>query len=160
SRAVGNLDEAERSYRDSMRGWEKLVAAHRGSARYAARLSVTCYNLGRLVLDRGKRDEALQLFGRAAEVMRPVVAAQPKDLEARQRLLEAHWGRSDALTQMGRLTEAIGELDRVLELTGEAGRPLMASQRAVLLARTKLPAEALAAIAPLLARPDAPGAVL
>jgi hypothetical protein len=102
----------------------------------------------------------LELFDKAARPLQSLVAGQPKHSQVRPHQRNAHWGRADVLAQLGRAAAALPEIDRALELTGGADRPLLLGTRGVTLAKAKRFPEALAAVEPLVEPPTAAGRVL
>jgi serine/threonine-protein kinase len=157
---AGHFEEAERAYLKALPDWEALAGKRPDDPDCCAGHACVLYNLGRLTQGRGDKAAALELFDKAARPLQPLVAGQPKGSEARLHQRNAHWGRADVLTQLGRAAEALPEIDRAVELTDGADRPLLLGSRGVTLAKAKRFPEALAAVEPLAEPPTAAGGVL
>jgi tetratricopeptide (TPR) repeat protein/tRNA A-37 threonylcarbamoyl transferase component Bud32 len=157
---AGRFGAAEQAYLEVLPDWEALAGKRPEDPDHATGLACVLYNLGRLTQGRGDTAAALELFDRAAKPLQPLVAGQPKHSEIRLHQRNAHWGRADVLTQLGRAAEALPDIERALELTDGADRPLLLGTRGVTLAKAERFSEALAAVEPLVEPPTAAGAVL
>jgi tetratricopeptide (TPR) repeat protein len=73
---------------------------------FAADLGRTYWNMGQLLRDTDRPEEALEWYGKAIETLQGALARAGQDLWTEEFLRSAYWGRARALTKLGRDEEA------------------------------------------------------
>jgi serine/threonine protein kinase/tetratricopeptide (TPR) repeat protein len=157
---AGRFTEAERAYRESLPDWEAVAKKRPDDPECCTGLACVLYNLGRLAQGRGDNAAALAWFDNAVRPLQALTAELRKHAEVRLHQRNAHWGRADVLAQLHRAAEALPEIDRAVELTDGADRPLILVARGLVLAKAKRCTDAVAAVEPLVEPPGAAGGVL
>jgi tetratricopeptide (TPR) repeat protein len=76
----------------------------------------TCFNLGRMIRREGHLEAAVEWLHRAIAKLEPVVAQEPRLVDARRTLRDSHWDRALALDALGRQGETNRDWQRALEL--------------------------------------------
>jgi serine/threonine-protein kinase len=141
-RNSGRPAEAEVAFREAVTLWEGLRRDFPGVRQYALDLGGMQCDLGGLLRKAGRPADSLAWYGRAIATLGAVLAREPRQPTARQFLRNAHHGRAEALTRLGRHTEALKDWDRALDLEHGPRRGWFRLQRAVALARAKDPVRA------------------
>jgi tetratricopeptide (TPR) repeat protein len=117
------LEKAEEVYRNAQALLEPLIREHPEEPRYASLLASALTNWGMLLKDTGRPEESLDRYTRAVGVAEAIVRNEPNYVTARLDLLSAHGGRAQANTALKRFDDALGDWDRVIELSDETSRP-------------------------------------
>jgi serine/threonine protein kinase/tetratricopeptide (TPR) repeat protein len=157
----GKYAEAETALRQALAIQEKLVADFPDLPSHALQLGGTYSNFGHLVRDRGEPANALEWFARAIARMQPVLQQEPRLATARLYFRNAHWGRAEALGQLGRHAEAIPDWERASACNDEGHRDAwFRLQRASALARAGQQTGATAAVEALLGPSQADASTL
>jgi tetratricopeptide (TPR) repeat protein len=122
--AMSNQEEkATAHYEEALGILEPLSAAQPSHGYYAFSLAALRINFGFLSQAKGREQEALEQYTLALESLQGILEREPTFDQARGHLLPAHGGRAQALSQLGRHAEAVGDWDRVVELAAPADRP-------------------------------------
>ena len=111
---------------------------------HAVGLGGSYCNFGHLVRKGGAPAEALDWYARATRILQAVLDRDPRLATARRFLRNAHHGRADVLTRLGRYAEALPDWEKAVELTEGPARAGLRLQRALVLARLKEHARAAA----------------
>ena len=113
-----------------------MVRAYPTMPKYAASQGHGWLMKGDLFIERGRPDEALPWYDRAAATARAILAKERDDDEANGLLSDALSGRADALAHLGRLAESLAEWDAASRADPDPTRAeLIALGRAASLAR-------------------------
>jgi serine/threonine-protein kinase len=113
--------------------WQGLARAHPDDPDHALGLGVCCNNLGNRARQAGEPAAALDWYGQALQALG--AGAAIGRAAARKALRDAHWGRAEALTRLGRSVEAVADWDQAVELADSRDRPWFRLYRTVGLAR-------------------------
>jgi serine/threonine-protein kinase len=140
----GRPAEAEEAFQETVRLEEALHRDYPTVREHALHLGGAQCNLANLVRDSGRPADSLTWYARAVTTLGAVLAREPRQAMARRFLRNAHWGRADALTRLGRHAEALKDWERAAELEGGPQRGWFRLQRALALARLKEHARAAA----------------
>jgi eukaryotic-like serine/threonine-protein kinase len=111
--------EAEAAYRAALTILEKLTASAPNVPDYAVTLGASYVNLSHLLKDSRRAHASLDGYTKAIAVLSAVLAKEPSLTSARLFLRNAHWGRAEALQELGRHPEAVKDWDRVIETNDE-----------------------------------------
>jgi eukaryotic-like serine/threonine-protein kinase len=114
---------------------EKLVHDHPAAMRYRVSLGNTYSGLGQLESLQGNHQAALGWLDQSVQKLEAVLKQEPRHTTARRFLNVAYRRRVEALTQLGRSEDALGDLDRLLELADGVKSDPWRLLRAVTLAR-------------------------
>jgi tetratricopeptide (TPR) repeat protein len=158
--AGGRAAEAEEAFKETVKLEEALSRDYPALRHHAVNLGGTQCNLGNLLSKTGRRADSLAWYARAIATLAAVLDRQPRQATARLFLRNAHWGRADALTHLGRHAEAVKDWDRVIALDAGPNRTRFRLQRALALARLKDHARATAEADDLARAKDAPAGAL
>jgi serine/threonine protein kinase/tetratricopeptide (TPR) repeat protein len=159
-RKTGQLDQAEAAYRNALAIQEALVRDYPALHTVADELGCTLSNLGLLTLRQGRAHVALTLFDRAIDTLRAILQTVPRQANARRFLWEAHAGRAETYTALGRHVEALRDWDRACELCDPAAAPRYQLGRAATRARQGNHAQAVAEAEAVIAEFPTHGALL
>jgi tetratricopeptide (TPR) repeat protein len=158
-RALKRPAEAAAEFREALAVRQKLAADHPDVLQYAVDEGYTCWSLANLVRDTGAA-AALEWYDRAIARLAPVVARQPRLARAREYLRDSHKGRAEALVQLRRFPEALGDYDRALELDNGSERSRLRMRRAAAVAQAGDPTRAAAEVEAAAAADGVPAAAL
>ena len=123
---AGKLDAGEAELLAAVRMREELAKAHPQVVPYAVELGGSYCNFGNAVLvQRQQPAESLAWYGKAVDRLTAVLAAQPDLATARAFLRNSYEGRYQALRLVGRIDEALLDVDRCLALCDGAPGPLV-----------------------------------
>ncbi|MBI3411159.1 MAG: protein kinase [Planctomycetes bacterium] len=144
-RDANQPQKAEQAFMDALAIQEAMAREHPQILLYAVALGCTQANVGDLIrVNRRKPADSLEWFAKGIATLEPVLAKQPKDLQTRSYLRNAHLGNALALVQLKRYPEALPYFDRTLELDDGRFRQGARLERARTLARVKEHARATA----------------
>lgn len=143
-RALGKPREAKAAYLQAMEVWEKLVADFRRIPQFQINLAANQVNFGNGLRRDGEAAEAVTWYDKAIVVLKPFVEAKKGPPVARFYLRTAHWGRAEALSDLKRYPEAVGDWDRALELAAADDKTTIRLSRASWLLRAGQVAQAVA----------------
>jgi serine/threonine protein kinase/tetratricopeptide (TPR) repeat protein len=113
---LGKRGAAEAALRRALGIFEKLAADFPTVSAHAIELGGGYCNIGIWVRDGGQPETALNWYQKAIATLEPVVAKEPRLVDAREFLRNSHKGRAEALEDLGRLAEATRDWERALEL--------------------------------------------
>jgi tetratricopeptide (TPR) repeat protein len=137
------LEEAERVERQALDLRRHLVRDHPLVNEFAIHLGGTQCNLGHIMANRDQAEAALECYAEAITTLETALAKEPQHITAQEFLRNAHIGRVNTLTALGRHAEALPHRDRLVQLAGQHnGWPRL--WRALTLARMKEHARATA----------------
>lgn len=131
-----DLPASERAHRRAADIREKMVREHPTVGDYAINFGASLVNLGELGQRMGRPAESLIVLGQAEDVLKTVLARDPKSVYGRYALRFAYYWNAKDLTDLGRLDEAPGVWDRAIEFDDYDDSSLRAAS-AVALARTR-----------------------
>lgn len=114
----GELAAAERSLRTYKALAERMVALRPGEDRFRQERIYADSNLGVLLLQQDRADDAFTLFGNAVAGSEMLMAAAPASRDLRVGLIEALAWQAEAGEQSGRLATATALRRRQVELAG------------------------------------------
>jgi tetratricopeptide (TPR) repeat protein len=77
----GKLEEAVKTYRDSLAIQERLAAAHRGHAEWQRDLSISYNKVGDILLQQGQLKEALKSYRDSLAIRERLATADPSNLQ-------------------------------------------------------------------------------
>jgi tetratricopeptide (TPR) repeat protein len=137
------LEEAERAERQALVLRKQLVHDHPLVTELAIELGGTQCNLGIILADKGQSEAALQFYAEAIATLEAASAKEPQHRTAHEFLRNAHLGRVNLLTALGRYAEALPHRDRLVQLDGQVSG-WQRVWRALTLARMKEHARATA----------------
>jgi serine/threonine protein kinase len=140
---LGRRTAAEAEYRAASAVREALVADFPAVPEYAIGLGGSYCNLGNLVKSRGDKAAALVWHTKAVDRLAPIVAAEPRQVTARQFLRNSRVGRADDFMQLKRFAEALPDWDAGLNLDDGSERRGIRAGRAECLANLGRAAEAI-----------------
>jgi serine/threonine protein kinase/tetratricopeptide (TPR) repeat protein len=113
---LGKRPQAEAAYRRALAIQEKLAADFPTVPLHAVHLAGGYCNFGNWIRDGGQPEPALEWFQKGIATLEPVVAKEPRLVDAREFLRNCHKGRAEALEDLGRHAEANRDWERALEL--------------------------------------------
>jgi serine/threonine-protein kinase len=116
---LGKRAEAEAEFRQALALLERLAAEFASVPDYAVELGSGYGNFGKLVCDGGQAAASLDWFARASATLRRVLEREPRLATARLALRNVYWGRANALTQLDRHAEAVGDWEQAVALNDE-----------------------------------------
>src|SRR5262245_28987517 len=123
---TGKLDAGEAELLAAGRMREELVKAHPQVLQYPVELGGSYCNLGNAVLvQRMQPAESLAWYDKAVDRLTAVLAAQPDLATARAFLRNSYEGRYQALRLVGRIDDALLDVDRCLALCDGAPTALL-----------------------------------
>jgi serine/threonine-protein kinase len=122
---LGRRAEAEATYRAALALQEALARDHPGVPEFVLGLGGTYVNFGYLLLKSGDSAAGLDWYRKGVETLEPVYRADPRLVDARKFLRNAHWGRARYLSIIRRHADAQADWDRALELTDDAGEKIV-----------------------------------
>jgi serine/threonine-protein kinase len=138
----GRPKEAAEAFQEVVKLSEALRRDYPADRQHALDLGGAQCNLGWLLSKANSPAEGLAWFSRAIATLGEWLVREPRQATSRQFLRNAHWGRADALTRLGRHAEAVQDWDRAIELDTGPDRKELRLQRALSLARSKDPSRA------------------
>jgi serine/threonine protein kinase len=131
--SMGKLEDAEAACRAGLKISEQLAADFPNVPDYAMVLGASYSDLGHLLTDKREPQPALEWCAKAIGALYPVLQQEPRLVNARQSLCDAHRNRAVALDMLERHGEAVQDWDRAIELGGgnprEDLRPNLAVSR-------------------------------
>jgi tetratricopeptide (TPR) repeat protein len=113
---LGKRGQAEATYRRALTVREKLARDFPTVPAYVVELGGSFCNMGNLILNSGQPEAALTWYQKAIERLGPVVAQEPRLVQARQFLRNSYWNRANALDALGRHAEATRDWKDALKL--------------------------------------------
>jgi serine/threonine protein kinase/tetratricopeptide (TPR) repeat protein len=159
--ALGQLPAAARAYRRALEIEEKLLTDFPTVPRYRWSLAGSSVDFGHFLRDHGEAEASLAWFAKAIALLAPLVQQEPRLVQERRFLRNAHWGRAQALDKLARHGDAVRDWDQALTLNGvPAAEPFIRRGRALTLARAGEHAKAVAEADFLAEAKDATGATL
>jgi serine/threonine protein kinase len=135
--AMKQFPKAESEYRQARDIFQKLVETQPNVPELARKQAMTEMQLGNCFLLQGKSRDALGWYAQAIQRAEPLLRMNKAEPLTRQCLRNAHWGRSEALTALGRHREALPERDRAIELD-DTNEPTFRLGRIITLVRLDL----------------------
>jgi tetratricopeptide (TPR) repeat protein len=143
-----NTDRADKQYAPRRRRADEfyreaeslVVPLARAAPRYVEyhrTLAVIRLNWGNLLLETGRGEAALAIYGRGIEAMEDLLRKEPGYSAGRHVLLQLHGARAQAREGQGRFAEAVADWDWVVELAEDADRPRYRFRRAFVRLRAK-----------------------
>jgi tetratricopeptide (TPR) repeat protein len=111
--------EAEQAYQRAIAFQEELAKSFPSATGYRLELAASCVNLGHLLRDGGEVEASLAWFAKGITVLDLLVQKEPRLETGRLFLRNAHWGRAEALQQLGRHGEAAKDWDRALAMNSQ-----------------------------------------
>jgi tetratricopeptide (TPR) repeat protein len=114
--SLGKRPEAEVAYRQALDIRTELAADFPTVTAHAVSLGGTYCNFGIWVREGGQPDAALAWYQKAIATLEPLVAKEPRPVDARFFLRNSHFARATALDDLGRHAEATRDWERSLEL--------------------------------------------
>src|SRR5262249_12413283 len=125
---LGKRPEAEETERQAVEIREKLAAECPTVTEYGVDLGGNYCNLGNLICDSGRPDEALGWVQKAIARLELMAAQEPRLVNARKYLHSSYGGRGRAFAVLGRHAEAVRDYERTLELDdGRARAEILAN---------------------------------
>jgi tetratricopeptide (TPR) repeat protein len=123
---LGHWDQASTECRQALAEGDKLAADAPTVQAYAIARAL-CYSAAAdLLRDQGHPQEALAHYAKASTALEALLAKEPRLVEARDALRDAHAGRARALDRLGQHAEAVQSWEQAVKREVD-------SQRAVLL---------------------------
>jgi serine/threonine protein kinase len=110
------LAEAGAFYQKAHSIREQLVEQHREVPEYATELGGSFYNLGYLLNKQDEPLQALKCLDKARDLLREALQRKTPVSSARQKLRGTLSSRAEALADLGRMDEALHDLEEALEL--------------------------------------------
>jgi tetratricopeptide (TPR) repeat protein len=136
--------EAQSAYRAAASVQEKLVADYPTVVEYAIDLASGYGNVGSALSDAGDLTGALAWHTKAVECMAPIVARDPRLVQARDTLRNGHWGQAVDYKRLRQYSESLFEWDRALEFDDGGFQATLRRGKADCLARLGRVGEAIA----------------
>jgi tetratricopeptide (TPR) repeat protein len=103
----GKLEQALKSYSDSLAIRERLAATDPSNTQWQSDLTWSYMNLGDVLVQQGRLEEALKVYGDSLAVAERLAAADPSNAQSQSNLAVAYNRVGDALTAQGKLEEAL-----------------------------------------------------
>ena len=116
ARLRGQIDEAAAQFREYRRLADRMIAAEPDNAAYRLEVVYAATNLGIVEREQARYAEAATTFQTSVAAMDALTAAEPNNSEYLNLLLETLAEHADALEKAGRLSQAITQRDRQLQL--------------------------------------------
>jgi tetratricopeptide (TPR) repeat protein len=136
--------KAQAEYQKALAILEPIPRDHPDARESLLLLGETFYNVAFQFRSSGQAETALEHYAKAQKVLDDLLSRQPKHETTRLRLLTVHWDRAAAFMELARYEEALKDWDRALALDNGQHRSRFRASRAVVLARLKRHAEAVA----------------
>jgi serine/threonine-protein kinase len=136
-RDTGRLEEAEQAHKDALAIQKDLSDQYPMVVRDAISVGGSQCNLGHDAKDRAQYEAALSRYAQAIATLDRVLVKYPLRLTARKYLRNTYEGRAEALTKLGRYSEALKDCDRALEFDDGLHRHQIHLFHASILARLK-----------------------
>jgi serine/threonine protein kinase/Flp pilus assembly protein TadD len=114
----GKDAQAISEHRQALAILEKPATELPNDPRFEVDIAACYCNLGNAVQDSGQPETSLEWYQKAIARLEPVLAKEPRLVQARQFLRNSHWGRAEALDALGRYAEGRRDWERALELDG------------------------------------------
>jgi serine/threonine protein kinase len=130
---VGKREQVETECRAAIAIFQQLVAEFPAIPDHAIGFGGALCNLGLVVRDRGRPNDALAWFDQAITTLSPVVQKEVRLVTARQFLRNSYWGRAETLDQLQRHDEAAKDWASALNLS--APNEKTGLQRGLMLSR-------------------------
>jgi eukaryotic-like serine/threonine-protein kinase len=149
---LNNLEErdaARKEYQAARDLQKELVDRYPLVPAYRIGLGEIYSDFGILVATDGQPAESLKWFDMAIATLEPVHRADPRDVAARQALVNSHRNRAIALSSLKKYAEAVKDLDRAIELSPAAAQPQFRALRAAAKVNAGMIAEAVAEVSEL-----------
>lgn len=127
--------EAEKEHRQALALREQLVAEFPRTRAYSVDAAGSCCNLGHLMKDSGRPEDALDWYQKAILVLRPLVDRDPQLETGRRFLRNAHFGRARALDALDRPKSSVPDWEQAVHFSPERERPPYRASYAEALAR-------------------------
>ncbi|MFO1051055.1 MAG: serine/threonine-protein kinase [Planctomycetota bacterium] len=123
---ANRLEDADNESRTAIRIREDLASAHAEVVHYSVELAGSyCNYANSFLMQRQQPERSLEWYGKAVDRLTTVLAAEPDLAAARNFLRNSYEGRYQALAMVGRIDEALADVDRCLPLCeGDAGAAL------------------------------------
>jgi tetratricopeptide (TPR) repeat protein len=141
---LGRLDEARAPYEKALALHEALAKEFPEAAGHAVDLGGSYCNLGALLLELDRPEEALPWLVKAIATLEKALPRDPQPGTARQFLCNSLVTRAQALARLRRYSEALPDWDRALALEEGPRRVYFRLDRAATLVRAGRHAEAVA----------------
>jgi serine/threonine protein kinase len=142
----GKWPEAEEQLRKALAIRQKLAADFPALPRYQIDLGGSYCNMGNLVSTRGRPRESLPWFEIAIRTLTATYNQDRRLAMARQFLRNSHLGRAIACHRLQKYTEAVKDLDTVIELSPKEEQPWHRAKRAIMRLGAGQVAEAVAEV--------------
>jgi tetratricopeptide (TPR) repeat protein len=123
---LGHWKEADSECRQALKLCGELAADAPASQEYAIWRAVCDTAAADLLRDQGQPKDALAVYARASTTLEALLAKQPRLVDARDALRDAHAGRARALDRLGQYADAVHYWEQAVKQDD-------GSQRAVLL---------------------------
>jgi tetratricopeptide (TPR) repeat protein len=136
---------------------EKLAGDFPTMPAYRQELAGSYVNFGNLLRARGQPQAALDWYAKAMPLLQSILAQDARVATARLFLRNAHWGRAQALDQLGHHAESAHDWQRASELDDGRSRPFFRLQHCAALAHAGEHRAAVKAVEELLASSDPKG---
>ena len=120
--ALGDREESEHLYRESLAIIERVVAENPAVTQYRRVLATSYAELGQVLIDRDALAEGLECFGRAREQAEVVQRAIPDAINNLITLASIHRGIGKALGKQGKPTAGLESLHRAVEILERIAR--------------------------------------
>jgi tetratricopeptide (TPR) repeat protein/tRNA A-37 threonylcarbamoyl transferase component Bud32 len=141
---TGERRQAEQTLLEAVTIRKRLTERYPEVLEYATGLGASSANLGSVLTDGGQLQKALEWFDQSVQGLEAVVQKEPRQVEAKAYLRNAHQGRAETLSHLGRHAQAVRDWDRALELDDGPNRPPFRLARALAVARAGEHARAVA----------------
>jgi len=117
--SAGHLDDAARSYDESLSIYRRLAEKVPAKAQYQDGIAVVLDNMGYLCSERGQFDEAVKYHEQSVEIHERLVRDQPEDAPLKFRLAGSYGNLGNRLTALRRFDEALVTHNKRLVLLRE-----------------------------------------
>jgi tetratricopeptide (TPR) repeat protein len=113
---LGEWSAAEQAFRRALEHREVLAAEFPAVPSHRLNLAGTYVNLGTVLRAQGETEASLPRFAKAISLLEALVKQEPRGVEGRRFLRNAHSSRAEALAQLARHADAVADWDRALAL--------------------------------------------
>jgi serine/threonine protein kinase len=113
------LDLAERTFRDTLAAINELAQMYPHVKSIPMVRGRTFSNLGHVLRDGGKCQDALPWYTQAEEQLLALRKADDRNSVTRDALWSMYWGRAQTFEKLGRPADALADWDRALELVSK-----------------------------------------
>jgi tetratricopeptide (TPR) repeat protein len=128
---LGRWDEADSECRHALAVGDKLIAAAPTMQAYAIARAGCDAAAADLLRDRGLPQDALAAYDKAVAALKVLLAMEPRLVEARDALRDAHAGRARALDRLGHHADAVQYWKQAMELDDGSQRVVLQLGRAI-----------------------------